>query len=181
MMVVGKLNRANLDRACTIFEALSVFVEAGFVPRNRILEFHWYSAEEGGLLGSQAVVKRYLEQKKPVYAVLHSDMTGYQPDGFKPIIAISTDFVSKELSITLQEMSNVYSGLPWKPTKCGYGCSDHASWTQACLNRSNLTRVEFQQHSFSKPCLKTILLSFTLQRTRLLISIFRTWLPLCEL
>ncbi|KAJ3365556.1 Leucine aminopeptidase 1 [Kappamyces sp. JEL0680] len=34
--------------SCTIFEALTVFVETGFVPSNRVLEFHWYSAEEGG-------------------------------------------------------------------------------------------------------------------------------------
>lgn len=48
--------------------------ENGFVP-GRPLEFHFYSGEEGGLLGSQKVVKKYVEDDVNVYAVLHNDMT----------------------------------------------------------------------------------------------------------
>jgi leucyl aminopeptidase len=33
------------------------------------VEFHWYSAEEGGLLGSQAVVKHYKANAKKVMAM----------------------------------------------------------------------------------------------------------------
>jgi leucyl aminopeptidase len=33
------------------------------------VEFHWYSAEEGGLLGSQAVVKHYKINLKKAMAM----------------------------------------------------------------------------------------------------------------
>jgi hypothetical protein len=35
----------------------------------RPVEFHWYSAEEGGLLGSQAVAKHYEATSKKVLAM----------------------------------------------------------------------------------------------------------------
>ncbi len=46
----------------TVFEAMTVLVEGGYVPSSRILEFHFYAAEEGGLLGSQKVVEQYVSQ-----------------------------------------------------------------------------------------------------------------------
>jgi bacterial leucyl aminopeptidase len=104
----------------TIFEALRILVENGFIPK-RPIEFHFYSAEEGGLLGSQKVVSKYLKAGKKVYAVLHNDMTGYQKSGLKPVIGISTDNVSKPLTETLRMLSEAYSGIQWKDTKCGYG------------------------------------------------------------
>ncbi|KAJ7300862.1 hypothetical protein DFH08DRAFT_979251 [Mycena albidolilacea] len=42
----------------TILENYRALLAADFHPE-RSLEFHWYSAEEGGLLGSQAVAKAY--------------------------------------------------------------------------------------------------------------------------
>lgn len=41
------------------------------------IEFHWYSAGEGGLLGSQAVFKEYEKRHRDVKAMLQQDMTGY--------------------------------------------------------------------------------------------------------
>ena len=135
----------NGSGSTTVWETLSVLVAAGYVPEKRTLEFHWYSAEEGGLLGivlnlicflyiiaeisnttfqmikkqkgSQKVVASYLQKKKPVFAVLHSDMTGYQPDGLAPIVGISSDFVSKPLSDTLIKITEAYSDVEWKYTK----------------------------------------------------------------
>ncbi|KAI8902313.1 hypothetical protein BC833DRAFT_573809 [Globomyces pollinis-pini] len=114
----------------TIFETLFVLWNNDFVP-DRPLEFHFYSAEEGGLLGSQKVVADYMRRDVQVYGVFHNDMTGYQPDGLDPVIGISTDNVDPVLSKTLQIISESYAGVEWIDTKCGYGCSDHASWTQA--------------------------------------------------
>jgi len=31
--------------------------ESGYTPKNGPVEFHWYAAEEGGLLGSQAIAR----------------------------------------------------------------------------------------------------------------------------
>ena len=42
----------NGSGSTTIWEVLSVLVESGYIPEKRNLEFHWYSAEEGGLLGT---------------------------------------------------------------------------------------------------------------------------------
>src|SRR5699024_7995530 len=41
------------------------------------IEFHWYSAEEGGLLGSQAIFQSYEQSNRDVKAMLQQDMTGY--------------------------------------------------------------------------------------------------------
>lgn len=44
----------NGSGSATVFEALRVMLKNEIVPV-KPLEFHWYSAEEGGLLGSQAI------------------------------------------------------------------------------------------------------------------------------
>ena len=41
------------------------------------IEFHWYAAEEGGLLGSQAIWKEYEKEGRDVKAMLQQDMTGF--------------------------------------------------------------------------------------------------------
>eukprot|EP00842_Homolaphlyctis_polyrhiza_P002931 jgi/Hompol1/3639/HPOL_000271-RA len=114
----------------TIFETLRRLVHSSFVP-HRAIEFHWYAAEEGGLLGSQKVVASYVKNKIDVFANFHNDMTGYQPEGKKPVVGISTDFVDPKLSKVLELVTETYSTIPWVHTKCGYACSDHASWTKA--------------------------------------------------
>jgi leucyl aminopeptidase len=41
------------------------------------VEFHWYSGEEGGLLGSQAIFSEYEKTGRDVKAMLEQDMTGF--------------------------------------------------------------------------------------------------------
>ena len=57
-------------------EVLRVLVESGWKPATPV-EFHWYSAEEGGLLGSQAIFQSYEKAGRDVKAMLQQDMTGY--------------------------------------------------------------------------------------------------------
>ncbi len=102
--------------------------DTSFVPK-RPIEFHFYAAEEGGLRGSQKVAAQYVADKTPVYAMLQSDMTGYPSKD--PAIAIVTDYTSPELSSALRLYAKTYANLKVVDTKCGYGCSDHASWTKA--------------------------------------------------
>ncbi|KAJ3315252.1 Leucine aminopeptidase 1 [Boothiomyces sp. JEL0838] len=130
----------------TIFEALTVLWNHGFVPK-RPLEFHFYSAEEGGLLGSQKVVAKYVKEKIPVYAVFHNDMTGYQPEDSKPIVAVNTDNVNGPLTKTFEMIATTYAGVPWEYTKCGYACSDHASWTKAGIPSTFTFEAKFEKHS----------------------------------
>jgi leucyl aminopeptidase len=53
----------------TILEAFRALVQAGFRPEVPV-EFHWYAAEEGGLLGSQDIVSEYVYQRKDIGAMV---------------------------------------------------------------------------------------------------------------
>lgn len=64
----------------TLLETLRVLMEVGWVPESPV-EFHWYSAEEGGLLGSQEVVRAYMEDGIKVKAMLQQDMTAFVKAG----------------------------------------------------------------------------------------------------
>jgi len=114
----------------TILEAFRILVESGFVPA-RPVEFHWYSAEEAGLLGSADVSRDYAKDKKNVVGMVQFDMTGYHKPGTKEQIGVMTDNVDPQLTSFLKTLIDEYAGLPYVETSCGYGCSDHASWKKA--------------------------------------------------
>lgn len=89
----------------TILEALRVLLtDKDFVKGNaeNTVEFHWYSAEEGGLLGSQAVFQQYAKLGREVKAMLQQDMTGFVQKtldaGEKERVGVITDFVDPELT-----------------------------------------------------------------------------------
>lgn len=113
----------------TILEAFRVLVEFGYEPDNT-LEFHWYSAEEGGLLGSQSVLTEYKKRNINVKAQLQQDMTGYVPDKADEKFGVITDYVSRELTTFVEVVIDAYTNLPYAEDKCGYACSDHASGTK---------------------------------------------------
>lgn len=54
----------------SIVEAFRVLAHNGYIPRNGPVEFHWYAAEEGGLLGSQAIAKYKKESGVTIGAML---------------------------------------------------------------------------------------------------------------
>ncbi|KAI7862433.1 hypothetical protein BDF14DRAFT_1736247 [Spinellus fusiger] len=112
----------------SIFEAFRSLVDNGFKPE-RSVEFHWYSAEEGGLLGSQDVAYSYKAQGKRVVSMLQNDMTGYVGTN-EEVIGIITDHVDEDLTDFLKVLVNNYASIPYVLTKCGYACSDHASWRE---------------------------------------------------
>ncbi|RFU74952.1 leucyl aminopeptidase [Trichoderma arundinaceum] len=99
------------------------------------VEFHWYSAEEGGLLGSQAIFHSYEKQGRDVKAMLQQDMTGFvqgTTDAGKPeSVGVITDFVHPGLTAFIKKVIEEYCSIPWVETKCGYACSDHASASKA--------------------------------------------------
>jgi len=113
----------------TILEVFRVLATSGYRPNNT-LEIQFYAAEEVGLLGSQRIVARFVEEKRVVRGMMQMDMTGYIGSA-KPSIAVVTDYTSKELTAFLRLLVDAYSNLPWEDTTCGYGCSDHASWYKA--------------------------------------------------
>ena len=54
----------------SILEAFRVLAENGFTPQNGAVEFHWYAAEEGGLLGSQAIARYKKESGQSIGAMM---------------------------------------------------------------------------------------------------------------
>jgi leucyl aminopeptidase len=57
-----------------LLEAVRVLAESGFQPKTPV-EFHWYAAEEVGLLGSQDIAKTYNDTGVEVKGMLQFDMT----------------------------------------------------------------------------------------------------------
>jgi len=119
----------------TVLEAFRILVAAGFQPQ-RTIEFHTYAAEEVGLRGSQDIAAKYQKDGKIVYAMMQLDMTLYVKPGTAPQIGIITDYVSPDLTAFLRKLVSTYSILKSVDSKCGYGCSDHASWTKAGYSSS---------------------------------------------
>ncbi|KAH8548687.1 hypothetical protein BGW37DRAFT_523171 [Umbelopsis sp. PMI_123] len=112
----------------TILETFRTLIDNGFKPE-RPVEFHWYSAEEAGLLGSQAVAAEYKKQGKHVTAMLQNDMTGYIGSEGE-VIGIVSDHVDTDLTNFLKSLVDTYAAIPYVNTECGYACSDHASWAK---------------------------------------------------
>ncbi|OTA69138.1 Zn-dependent exopeptidase [Hypoxylon sp. EC38] len=122
----------------TILEAFRVLLSSEDVIKGNApntIEFHWYSAEEGGLLGSQAIFSDYEKKGRDVKAMLQQDMTGYVQgtlDAGKPeSVGVITDFVDPSLTAFIKKVIEEYCEIPWVETKCGYACSDHASASKA--------------------------------------------------
>lgn len=65
----------------TILEAFRVLLSSDEVIHGNAtntIEFHWYSAEEGGLLGSQAIFQDYEKKGRDVKAMLQQDSRLFQ-------------------------------------------------------------------------------------------------------
>ncbi|KAF9535087.1 peptidase [Crepidotus variabilis] len=114
----------------SILEAYRALLAADFKPK-RTIEFHWYSAEEGGLLGSQAVAKDYAARKVNVLAMSQFDMTAWVKKGTREEVGIINDFTDNNLTNFNKDLVDLYLDIPYVETKCGYACSDHASWMKA--------------------------------------------------
>jgi len=58
-------------------------------------------------------------------------MTAWVKRGTQEEVGIITDFVDAGLTKFNTELVDAYLDIPWVATKCGYACSDHASWMKA--------------------------------------------------
>ncbi|KAK4702924.1 bacterial leucyl aminopeptidase, partial [Phenoliferia sp. Uapishka_3] len=114
----------------TLVMAFKALVNSTFAPSLAATEFHWYSAEEGGLLGSQAVAQSYAAAGKKVRAMLQMDMTAWVKAGTTPTVGIITDFVDPDFTELIRKVVGEYAEIGYTDTKCGYACSDHASWSK---------------------------------------------------
>ena len=101
----------------TILEALRVLLQIEAITQgnaSNTIEFHWYSAEEGGLLGSQAIFSAYEKEGRNVKAMLQQDMTGYVQKtldaGEKERVGVITDYVDPGLTEFIKEVITAVCG-----------------------------------------------------------------------
>lgn len=111
-----------------VLEAARTVIASGMHFKKPIY-FIWYAAEEEGLVGSHAVVAEFKKKQIPIDAVMHFDMTGFDYKN-EDTLWLMDDYVNKDLVSYLSELIGTYVKKPVKHSRCGYACSDHASWTQ---------------------------------------------------
>ncbi|OXA65091.1 probable leucine aminopeptidase 1 [Folsomia candida] len=117
----------NGSGSVTLFESLRVLIESGIIPK-RTIEFQWYAAEEVGLRGSGDIAEAYYIQGVKVVAMVNYDVVGYRAGATQ--IGLLTDNTSPTLTALLRLVIDKYCTIPWINHQCGYGCSDHASFTR---------------------------------------------------
>ena len=126
-------------------EVLRAIVASCYKPR-RTIKLIGYAAEEVGLRGSQAIAASFKAANVNVVGVMQLDMTNYK--GSASDIYIYTDYTDTLQNEFIAKLITAYQpDLTIGYDKCGYGCSDHASWTaqgypaslpfEASFNQSN--------------------------------------------
>ncbi len=120
----------NASGISTITEVIRVLLDSNFKPE-RTIQFMAYAAEEVGLLGSKAIAKKYKSEGKQVVGVVQFDMTNHKGSEDLDIVFMS-DFTNAEQNKFMGSLIDSYlTDVKWGYSKCGYGCSDHASWHNA--------------------------------------------------
>src|SRR3546814_4878195 len=113
-------------------ETLRIALACGWRPQ-RTVKFMGYAAEEVGLRGSNAIAQSHRQAGVDVVAVLQVDMTNYKAGPVQDMKLI-TDYSNASLKAFFEQLFDTYMA-PMGHTRgtytCGYGCSDHASWTNA--------------------------------------------------
>lgn len=140
----------NGSGTTTNLEALRLvadYIERTGKPFKNTVEFHFYSAEEGGLLGSLDVFTQYAEMNEKVVAMLQQDMTGYVMDPENEHIGVVTDYTTQSLTEFMKRVIDSYLSIPYVETTCGYACSDHGSATKNGYPASFVIESEFKKTS----------------------------------
>ena len=115
----------NASGSASLLEALRVLAAQG--QPDRTIEFFWYAGEESGLYGSAEIAQQYKSQNKDVIAVMQLDMTMF-PGAGEFVVGNVSDFTTAWLRSYLVSVNDLYVKAKLIDDKCGYACSDHASW-----------------------------------------------------
>lgn len=111
----------------SLSEALRVIVAGGYKPR-RTIKLMGYAAEEVGLRGSQEIAKSFKAADVKVVGVMQLDMTNYK--GSDKDIYLYTDYTDNGQNQFVAGLLAAYlPAVKIGYDKCGYACSDHASWS----------------------------------------------------
>ena len=162
------------DNATGVANVLEVFKILSATQPKKTLEFHFYAGEEKGLRGSSEIAERYKLLGINVGGVLNNDMTGYTEDGKSAyIVNGENDYVDAELVDFCFELAKTYTNLELKSGKCGYACSDHASWGRygypsACVSEATPKVGKLNPHNHSEhDDITNIDINYTYQHARL--------------
>lgn len=117
----------NASGIASITEVIRSLMDSDFKPK-RTIKFMGYAAEEVGLFGSQDIARDFHKNKLNVVGVMQLDMTLFKGTQDKDIVLIS-DYTNKAQNQFLGKLVDEYVKVPWGYSMCGYGCSDHASWS----------------------------------------------------
>ena len=110
----------------SLTEVIRVLVAGNYKPK-RTLKFIGYSAEEVGLKGSADIAAQHATQGANVVGVMQLDMTNYQ--GSANDIYLFSDYTDSAQNTFLANVIATYlPTLKVGTDRCGYACSDHASW-----------------------------------------------------
>ncbi|WWC59805.1 uncharacterized protein I303_102367 [Kwoniella dejecticola CBS 10117] len=121
----------DMSGSTSILEAFRALALRGFIPARGPVEFHWYAAEEAGLLGSQEIVayKRGLNAK--VGAMIEFDMTAFVARNTTPHIFLLENDADDNLTKWVVKLAQEYVDIPVNTSSLGAGAgSDYMSWTR---------------------------------------------------
>ncbi len=112
----------------SLTDVLRQMMAKGYKP-NRTIKIIGYAAEEVGLRGSQDIAAKFKAQNANVVGVMQLDMTNYKGDVND--IYLFSDYTDSEQNTFLANLIRTYQPeLKIGEDRCGYGCSDHASWNR---------------------------------------------------
>lgn len=118
----------NASGISTVTEIMRLLVESGYQPEKTV-KFMAYAAEEVGLLGSKEIATSFKNAGVNVVGAIQLDMTNYK--GSEVDIVMMTDFTNQAQNAFLGKLIDTYlPTIKWGYDKCGYACSDHASWNR---------------------------------------------------
>mgnify|MGYP003961569701 CR=1 FL=1 len=118
----------NASGIASITEVIRVLLSSNYKPK-RTIQAMAYAAEEVGLRGSSEIATEYKAAEKQVVGVLQLDMTNYM--GSEKDIYLYEDFTNAAQNQFVGTLVDQYlPDLTRGVSKCGYGCSDHASWSR---------------------------------------------------
>lgn len=114
----------NASGIAVLTEAIRVIVDNNYYP-SRTLKFMSYAAEEVGLRGSKEIATQTRRDDIKVAGVIQFDMTNFVNGD---VISVLEDYTDEGLTAFLGNIIEKYVKVPWIKDRCGYACSDHASW-----------------------------------------------------
>ncbi|KAG8831712.1 hypothetical protein FRC20_008861 [Serendipita sp. 405] len=113
---------------------LSILAKSGwaYTKAKYPIEAHSYAGEEGGLLGSLALARSYKSSGRLIRGMLNLEMVGWQPESTgSSTITVLKDPNSEMSNYMLSVIKAYVPTATVKSTTCGYGCSDHYSFSDA--------------------------------------------------